>query len=165
MLMMARAQTIEQSAVVLGALVAVMLLMAVSLLGAIVLMRMLGARLEATISRLLGMILANLIGNATRYGGPTTRILLRASASPEAIVLSVADDGPGIAPEMLPPVFEKFVRAPRRGGDAGEGSGIGLAIVKGIVDAHHGSIAAISPAANGRGARFELRLPLAEEPR
>src|SRR3954451_450371 len=114
---------------------------------------------------LLDQVLANLIGNATRYAGPTTRIVLRASASPDAIVLSVADDGPGIAPEMLPHVFEKFVRAPRRGGDAGEGSGLGLAIVKGIVDAHHGSIAAISPTANGRGARFEIRLPVLEEPR
>src|SRR4051812_939304 len=92
---------------------------------------------------LFDQVLANLIGNATRYAGPTTRIVLRASAGPDAIVLSVADDGPGIAPEMLPHVFEKFVRAPRRGGDAGEGSGLGLAIVKGIVDAHHGSIAAI----------------------
>jgi K+-sensing histidine kinase KdpD len=114
---------------------------------------------------LLDQVLANLIGNATRYAGPTTRIVLRASASPDAIVLSVADDGPGIAPEMLPHVFEKFVRAPRRGGDAGEGSGLGLAIAKGIVDAHHGSIAVVSPAANGRGARFEIRLPVAQEPR
>jgi K+-sensing histidine kinase KdpD len=114
---------------------------------------------------LLDQVLANLIGNATRYAGPTTRIVLRASAGPDAIVLSVADDGPGIAPEMLPHVFEKFVRAPRRGGDAGEGSGLGLAIAKGIVDAHHGSIAVVSPAANGRGARFEIRLPVLEEPR
>lgn len=60
MLMMARAQGIEQSAVVMGALVAVMVLMLISLLGAVVLMRMLGARLEATISRLLGVILAAL---------------------------------------------------------------------------------------------------------
>jgi multiple antibiotic resistance protein len=60
MLMTSRAQGIEESAVVLAALVAVMVLMLVSLLGAIVLMRMLGARLEATISRLLGVILAAL---------------------------------------------------------------------------------------------------------
>jgi multiple antibiotic resistance protein len=60
MLMMARAQGLEQNLVVLGALVAVMALMLISLLGAIVLMRMLGARLEATISRLLGVILAAL---------------------------------------------------------------------------------------------------------
>lgn len=60
MLMMARAQGLSESLVVLGALFSVMLLMLVSLLGAIVLMRMLGARLEATISRLLGVVLAAL---------------------------------------------------------------------------------------------------------
>lgn len=60
MLMMARAHDWEQTAVVMAALVAVMLLMLVSLLGALVLMRLLGARLEATISRLLGVILAAL---------------------------------------------------------------------------------------------------------
>ena len=60
MLMTARAQTLEQSLIVVAALVAVMILMLISLLGAAVLMRLLGARLEATISRLLGVILAAL---------------------------------------------------------------------------------------------------------
>ena len=71
----------------------------------------------------------------------------------------------GIPPEVLPHVFEKFVRAPRSVGDAGEGSGLGLAIAKGIVDAHRGSITAVSPVANGRGAKFEIRLPIEEGPR
>jgi two-component system, OmpR family, sensor histidine kinase KdpD len=82
-----------------------------------------------------------------------------------AIVLGVTDDGRGIAADVLPHVFDKFVRARQSGGDAGEGSGLGLAIAKGIVGAHRGSIAAISPVANGRGARFEIRLPIAEGPR
>ena len=64
MLMMARAQSVEQSAVVMGALIAVMLLMLISLLGAVVLMRMIGARLVATSSRLLGVMLAAL---ATKF--------------------------------------------------------------------------------------------------
>jgi two-component system sensor histidine kinase KdpD len=112
---------------------------------------------------LFDQVLANLIGNATRYAGPAARIVLQASADPDAIALSVADDGPGIPPAVLPHVFDKFVRAPRRAGDAG--SGLGLAIAKGIVEAHRGSIAAISPVANGRGTRFEIRLPVEERPR
>ena len=112
---------------------------------------------------LLDQVMANLIGNATRYAGPAARIVLQASADSGAIVLSVTDDGPGIRPEVLPHVFEKFVRAPRSGGDAGEGSGLGLAIAKGIVDAHRGAIAVTSPDANGRGTKFEIRLPMRGE--
>jgi K+-sensing histidine kinase KdpD len=110
---------------------------------------------------LLDQVLANLIGNAMRYGGPAARIRLEARAEPDAVVLAVSDDGPGIAPEVLPHAFEKFVRARQSGGDAGEGSGLGLAIAKGIVDAHRGEIAATSPVANGRGTAIAIRLPLA----
>ena len=112
---------------------------------------------------LLDQVLANLIGNAMRYGGAAARIRLEARAEPAAVVLVVTDDGPGIGPEVLPHVFEKFVRARQSGGDAGEGSGLGLAIAKGIVEAHRGAIAATSPVANGRGTAIEIRLPLAEE--
>jgi two-component system, OmpR family, sensor histidine kinase KdpD len=112
---------------------------------------------------LLDQVLANLIGNAMRYGGPAARIRLEARAEPDAVVLAVSDDGPGIAPEVLPHAFEKFVRARQSGGDAGEGSGLGLAIAKGIVDAHRGEIAATSPVANGRGTAIAIRLPLAGE--
>ncbi|MFL5214907.1 MAG: DUF4118 domain-containing protein [Microvirga sp.] len=111
---------------------------------------------------LLDQVLANLIGNAMRYGGAAVRIRLEARAEPDAVVLAVTDDGPGIAPEVLPHVFEKFVRARQSGGDAGEGSGLGLAIAKGIVDAHRGEIAATSPVANGRGTAIAIRLPIAE---
>jgi K+-sensing histidine kinase KdpD len=114
---------------------------------------------------LLDQVLANLIGNATRYAGPAARIKLKASAEPAAIVLTIVDDGPGISSQVLLHVFEKFVRAPHSGGDAGEGSGLGLAIAKGIVDAHRGSIEVVSPVANGRGTRFEIRLPIEDAPR
>ena len=114
---------------------------------------------------LLDQVLANLIGNATRYAGPTAAVALDARAEGGAVVLGVTDNGPGIAQEVLPHVFEKFVRAPRASGDAGEGSGLGLSIAKGIIDAHRGSITVASPVGNGRGTRIEIRLPLEEAPR
>ena len=79
--------------------------------------------------------------------------------------LRVTDDGPGIPADVLPNVFEKFVRGPRpgsTGADGGQGTGLGLAIAKGIMEAHGGSIAAASPVANGRGTRIVLTFPRTE---
>ncbi|WP_052003178.1 DUF4118 domain-containing protein [Microvirga sp. BSC39] len=109
---------------------------------------------------LLDQVLANVVGNAIQHAGPGARIVLDARRENEMAVLSVTDDGPGIAPAGLPHIFEKFARAPRPG-DAGEGTGLGLAIVKGIIEAHRGTVGAISPVANHRGTRIEMRLPLA----
>ena len=81
------------------------------------------------------------------------------------IKLRVTDNGPGIPADVLPQVFEKFVRAARPGSptaDGGQGTGLGLAIAKGIMEAHDGSIAAESPAANGRGTRIVLTFPRIE---
>jgi two-component system sensor histidine kinase KdpD len=75
----------------------------------------------------------------------------------------VTDDGGGIASDMLPHVFEKFVHARSKAvstADGGESTGLGLAIAKGIMDAHGGSIAAISPVGAGRGTRVDLAFPL-----
>jgi K+-sensing histidine kinase KdpD len=109
---------------------------------------------------LLDQVLANLIGNATRYAGPHARVRLGAGVADGAVRLSVEDDGPGIPAAVLPRVFDRFVRARGTGGDAGEGSGLGLAIAKGIVEAHGGSIKAESPVAQGRGTRIAFGLPL-----
>jgi two-component system sensor histidine kinase KdpD len=111
---------------------------------------------------LLDQVLANVVGNAIQHAGPSARIVLDARRENEMAVLSVTDNGPGIAPAGLPHIFEKFARAPRPG-DAGEGTGLGLAIVKGIVEAHRGTVGAISPVANHRGTRIEMRLPLAKD--
>jgi two-component system sensor histidine kinase KdpD len=77
----------------------------------------------------------------------------------------VIDDGPGIAAEVLPRIFEKFVKAPSDSprADGGHGTGLGLAIANGIMEAHGGSIRVDSPAANGRGARFSLEFPRPEK--
>jgi two-component system sensor histidine kinase KdpD len=81
------------------------------------------------------------------------------------VQIRVTDNGPGIAPDVLPHVFEKFVRGKVVGegrADGGEGTGLGLAIAKGVMEAHGGSISAISPAPSGRGTRIVLAFPRAE---
>jgi K+-sensing histidine kinase KdpD len=108
---------------------------------------------------LLDQVLANVVGNAVRYAGASARIVLAATSGANDLVLSVTDDGEGIPADILPHVFEKFVRVPSRG-DAGQGTGLGLAIAKGIVEAHGGDISAQSPVENDRGTRVEIRLPL-----
>jgi K+-sensing histidine kinase KdpD len=110
---------------------------------------------------LLDQALANVVANAVQHAGPDAGIALEARRDGDTIVLAVVDNGPGIAPDVLPHIFEKFARAPRSG-DAGEGTGLGLAIVKGIVEAHGGSVTATSPVENARGTRIEIRLPLAK---
>ncbi|OYW56572.1 MAG: hypothetical protein B7Z30_12415, partial [Rhizobiales bacterium 12-68-15] len=77
---------------------------------------------------------------------------------------AVTDDGPGIPPQTLPHVFEKFVRAPRGAGDGGDGSGLGLAITRGIMEAHGGTASADSPVPGRHtGTRIALRLPLSPQ--
>ena len=108
--------------------------------------------------------LANVVGNAVKYAGADARITVALGTAAGAAVVTVTDDGPGIAPDVLPHVFEKFVRAERHAGDGGQGSGLGLAIARGILEAHGGSVGAESPVDGGRGARITLRLPLPEAP-
>lgn len=110
---------------------------------------------------LLEQAFGNIVGNAVRYAGPNATIALSAEAIGPDLVIAIEDDGPGIEPDLLPHIFEKFVRASARG-DGGEGSGLGLAIARGIAEAHGGSLRADSPVADGRGARFTVRLPLTE---
>ena len=110
---------------------------------------------------LLDQALGNIVANAVRYAGAEAHITLEASMDDGAMVLSVTDDGPGIPPSMLPHVFEKFVRAPKAG-DAGQSTGLGLAITKGVIEAHGGSVSACSPVCRERGTAIVLRLPTRE---
>jgi two-component system, OmpR family, sensor histidine kinase BaeS len=95
----------------------------------------------------IGEVLANLLQNALRHtpaGGTVTVAAARStSEGAPAVTLSVIDDGPGIPAELLPHVFERFVRSADSGG-----SGLGLAIARSLVEAHGGAIAAPPP---GRG--------------
>jgi two-component system sensor histidine kinase KdpD len=103
--------------------------------------------------------LANLLVNAAIYTPPGTPVEVKAQSADSSLLLSVADRGPGIPAELLPRVFEKFFRAPNA---AAGGSGLGLTIAKGFVEAHGGSIIAANRPSGG--AVFTLRFPQTEPP-
>ncbi|MBI3702230.1 MAG: sensor histidine kinase KdpD [Afipia sp.] len=111
---------------------------------------------------LVEQALSNVIGNAVEHTSGDTTISVGAMVHPERIDLSIEDDGAGIAPDLLPRVFEKFISTRRPSGDStnkGEGTGLGLAITKGIMKAHGGDAMAQSPIAGQRGTRILLSFP------
>jgi two-component system, OmpR family, sensor histidine kinase KdpD len=109
---------------------------------------------------LLEQVFFNLLDNANKYvpKGAATRV--RAHQSGGNILATVEDDGPGVPPDRLEMIFEKFYRG---GSDDGRppGTGLGLAICKGVVEAMDGTIRAQSPIAGGRGLRVLVSLPIA----
>jgi signal transduction histidine kinase len=109
--------------------------------------------LEADPQR-LEQVLVNLLGNAAKYTDPGGHIRLSATVEAGQAVLRVRDDGRGIAPGLLPRVFDLFRQAP---GGAG-GLGVGLALVKELVELHGGSVAAHSDGP-GTGSEFVVCLP------
>jgi two-component system sensor histidine kinase KdpD len=113
-------------------------------------------------AKLVEQALGNAVANAVAHTPPQTHIEIGADVAGDSVALTVTDDGPGIAPEMLPHIFEKFVHARRSEAglaDGGEGTGLGLTIAKGIMDAHGGTITAQSPVAHGHGTRVVLTFP------
>ncbi|HZR17037.1 MAG TPA: sensor histidine kinase KdpD [Verrucomicrobiae bacterium] len=104
-------------------------------------------------------VLTNLLINAVVHTPPKTHVTVRAFAQDGNLVLSVSDNGPGLPPEALPFIFDKFYRAPAA--PAG-GTGLGLAIVKGFAEAQGGQVEAGNQASGG--AVFTLRLPLVKPP-
>jgi two-component system sensor histidine kinase BaeS len=104
-------------------------------------------------------VLANLLANALRHTPRGGRVTVCASQDDDLLEIAIADTGEGIPAEHLERVFERFYRVdPARSRTTG-GTGIGLAIVRAIVEAHGGTIAASSQGA-GQGATFTLRLPI-----
>jgi PAS domain S-box-containing protein len=109
----------------------------------------------------LSQVVGNLLLNASKFtasGGSVTVSLTRDEGE---AVISVVDTGIGIAPEMLERLFEPFAQAETTLERARGGLGLGLALVRGLVNLHGGTVSARSEGAN-RGATFEIRLPLAE---
>jgi signal transduction histidine kinase len=104
-------------------------------------------------------VLANLLSNALRHTPARGHVHARARRDGDLVEIAIADSGEGIAVEHLDRVFERFYRVdPARSRDSG-GTGIGLAIVRAIVEAHGGTVTATSQGI-GSGATFTVRLPI-----
>lgn len=108
---------------------------------------------------LLRLALMNLAQNAIRYSPPGRPIYLRASATEKAVLVEVADAGPGIAPEHQQKIFQRFYRIDDARSRAEGGVGLGLAIVKWAIERTGGSVEVESEI--GRGSVFRVRLPQA----
>jgi signal transduction histidine kinase len=104
----------------------------------------------------LARILRNLLGNAVKYAPAGGTVTVRARGHGTVVEIAVEDQGPGIAPEALPRLFEPYYRAPDAAARA-PGAGLGLAVVKGLVEAHGGRVAVESE--RGRGTRVSFTLP------
>jgi len=103
----------------------------------------------------LEQALQNLAANALRHTPKGGKVVMNADLEDGAIVVTVSDTGTGIAPEHLPYVFDRFYKAdPSRAGRTA-GSGLGLSIVKAIVERHGGSVTASSR--DGGGTTFRLK--------
>lgn len=107
----------------------------------------------------LVQVLVNLVDNAIRYNASGARVVIGAHLRDDCIALSVGDNGPGIPPEDIPHLFERFWRAEKSRNRATGGSGLGLAIVKQLVEAHDGKVRVDSRL--GSGTCFTVYLPLA----
>jgi CheY-like chemotaxis protein len=112
----------------------------------------------------LAQVLTNLLNNAAKYTDPGGRIWLSARREVANLVLSVRDNGVGIPPEQLPTVFDLFSQADRSYGRSQGGLGIGLTLVRELVELHDGSVEARSDGP-GKGSQFIVRLPLPDEAR
>ena len=116
-------------------------------------------QLEADPTR-LEQILANLLTNAAKYTEPGGRIELSTRRQGEDIVIAVRDSGIGIAPEVLPHIFDLFMQLDSSLERSRGGLGIGLALVMRLVELHGGSISVTSDGV-GMGSEFLVRLPAA----
>ncbi|CAM2794803.1 ATP-binding protein [Legionella worsleiensis] len=104
----------------------------------------------------LGILIRNLVDNAIRYCGENGRVIVRLSKQNNELILEVADNGPGIPPELQARVFERFFRVL---GNKSPGSGLGLAIVQQICELHGGRVILDSPP-TGSGLIVKVFLPL-----
>jgi PAS domain S-box-containing protein len=107
----------------------------------------------------LTQIAANLISNASKYTPPGGHIRVSLERLDSHASLRVADDGMGIAPELLPRMFDLFVQGERAIDRSEGGMGLGLTLVRRLAAMHGGTVSATSPGP-GRGSEFEVRLPL-----
>ena len=108
-------------------------------------------------SRRLGQVLINLILNASKFGTPDSLIDISMSVRCGSVRVVVADRGPGVSPEHAERLFEPYYRSPATADSGKDGIGLGLSIVKSIVEAHGGVVGVESR--RGGGARFWFSIP------
>lgn len=111
----------------------------------------------------LRQVLDNLIDNAIKFSPPGHGIQVSVSAQDGKVIWRVKDDGDGIEPQMLPLLFDAFVQADRSLERSRGGLGLGLALVKGLVTMHGGTVSVHSDGP-GRGSEFTLQLPAEHAP-
>ena len=111
---------------------------------------------------LASQVVDNLLENVARHTGPDVRVRLSAAREGDTVRVRIEDGGGGVPPEAMPHLFEKFYRVPARRGSARQGTGLGLAVVKGMAEAMGGSVAA-SPSELG-GLSIEVTFPTSVEP-
>ena len=119
--------------------------------------------LDADATR-IAQAIANLLNNAAKYTPPHGKVALAAQVQGGSVSIGVTDNGAGIAREMLPHVFEMFVQGGSTLERAQGGLGIGLTLVRQLVEMHGGSVSAQS-AGPGQGSTFTIVLPVASQPR
>jgi PAS domain S-box-containing protein len=108
----------------------------------------------------IAQVFANLVNNAAKYTPPGGRIVVAVEAKQRRVELRVTDNGDGIPPDMVPRVFDMFTQVGRSIDRSHGGLGIGLTLVRRLLDMHGGSVSAESPGV-GQGSTFTVTLPLA----
>ena len=109
-------------------------------------------------------VISNLLNNASKFTAENGRISLRLQCHGEEASISIADTGIGISADILPQVFDLFTQADRSLDRRQGGLGLGLSLVKKLVEMHDGRVIATSRGM-GRGSEFVIRLPLADAAR
>jgi signal transduction histidine kinase len=110
----------------------------------------------------LQQVFANLLSNAVKFTPAGGRIVIRADRRPDAVVVAVSDTGRGIPADLLPFIFEPFRQAEGAQRRTHTGLGLGLAIVRHVVELHGGTVTVASEG-DGKGATFSVRLPVARQ--
>jgi K+-sensing histidine kinase KdpD len=111
---------------------------------------------------LVEQALTNVLDNALSYTMAPAQITMGVAQAGQNVTLFIEDDGPGIPADEQTLIFERFFRGKNAGG-AVNGLGLGLSVVRGIVDAFGGSVAVVSPVRDGRGVRVSLNFPAAKQ--
>ena len=109
----------------------------------------------------LQQVLCNLINNAAKYTDPGGEVVVEATNEKSQAIISVRDNGIGIAPSLLPRIFELFTQSEASARRAQGGLGIGLTLVRSLIELHGGTVAVHSEGL-GKGSQFIVRLPVAQ---